>query len=67
VSALVISPENPILNKIITKEHTKEVKEYISKATQKSDLERQFLAKEKTGVFTGAYVINPANYEKVPV
>ncbi|MDT8303139.1 MAG: leucine--tRNA ligase, partial [Sedimentisphaerales bacterium] len=52
---------------ITTDEHKEEVKEYREQAARKSDLDRTDLAKEKTGVFTGAYAINPVNGEKIPI
>lgn len=64
---MVLAPEHPWLKKITTKENKKEVEAYIKKAEKKSDLERTDLAKEKTGVFTGAYAINPVNDEKIPI
>jgi len=64
---MVLAPEHELVTKITTPENKKTVEEYIQKATVKSDLERTDLAKEKTGVFTGAYAINPANNEKIPI
>ncbi|PJC25397.1 MAG: leucine--tRNA ligase [Candidatus Tagabacteria bacterium CG_4_9_14_0_2_um_filter_41_11] len=66
VTALVISPEHPLTETLTTKENRKKVKEYIEASKKKSDLEREE-NKEKTGVFTGSYCINPANEEKVPI
>lgn len=62
----VMSPEHELVSKITTSEQKGEVENYIKKAGAKSELERTE-AKEKTGVFTGAYVINPVNNEKIPV
>jgi len=64
---MVLAPEHELVNKITTTNNKKKVEEYIQKATVKSDLERTDLAKEKTGVFTGAYAINPANNQKIPI
>ena len=64
---MVLSPEHPYVFQITTDKHRKAVEKYQKQASQKSDLERTELAKEKTGVFTGAYVINPVNSEKIPV
>jgi len=64
---MVLAPEHPLVEKITTKDKQIEVKKYIEKAKTKSDLERTDLAKEKTGVFTGAYAINPVNNEKIPI
>jgi len=64
---MVLAPEHELATRITTPENKKKVEEYIQKATVKSDLERTDLAKEKTGVFTGAYAINPVNNKKIPV
>ena len=64
---MVVSPEHPLVEKITTKEQKPAVQAYVEKAARKSDLERTDLAKEKTGVFTGAYAINPVNGKKIPV
>jgi len=64
---MVLAPEHPLVLEITTDDKTDEVKEYIEKARQKSDLEREHLLKSKTGVFTGAYAINPVNNEKIPI
>jgi leucyl-tRNA synthetase len=63
----VLAPEHPLVKKITTKEQMPKVQAYLEEVQSKSDLERTDLAKEKTGVFTGAYAINPANGEKIPV
>ncbi|NMH67263.1 leucine--tRNA ligase [Bacillus sp. RO3] len=63
----VLAPEHPFVADITTDEQRSKVEEYIDKIKSKSDLERTDLAKEKTGVFTGAYAINPANGEKMPI
>jgi leucyl-tRNA synthetase len=63
----VLAPEHPFVEKITTDEQRSKVNEYIDKIKSKSDLERTDLAKEKTGVFTGAYAINPANGSKMPI
>jgi leucyl-tRNA synthetase len=64
---MVLAPEHPLVQKITTDEHRKSVERYVSQAKLKSDLERTELSKEKTGVFTGAYAVNPVNNEKIPV
>lgn len=64
---LVLSPEHSLVSKITTDTQRKVVEKYQKQASQKSDLERTELAKEKTGVFTGAYATNPVNGEKIPV
>ncbi|MBN8192058.1 leucine--tRNA ligase [Bacillus sp. NTK074B] len=63
----VLAPEHPFVAEITTEDQRSKVNEYIDKIKSKSDLERTDLAKEKTGVFTGAYAINPANGEKMPI
>ena len=64
---MVVSPEHPLLNKIVTPAQQAAVTAYQKEAAKKSDLERGELNKEKTGVFTGAYAINPVNGKKIPV
>ena len=64
---LVISPEHPLAEKLATAQQLVEVKNYISRAKLKTELERTGLQKEKTGVFTGSYAINPATGEPLPV
>jgi leucyl-tRNA synthetase len=63
----VLAPEHPFVDKITTAENKEAVQTYIEKIKSKSDLERTELSKEKTGVFTGAYAINPINGEKMPI
>lgn len=63
----VLSPEHELVDKITTKEHKDEVDKYKEECATKSDLERTELNKEKTGVFTGAYAINPANNKELPI
>ncbi len=64
---MVLAPEHPLVDKITTDEYRAQVREYQKQASQKSDLERTELQKEKTGVFTGGYAINPVNNEKIPI
>ncbi len=64
---MVLSPEHPIVDEIATGGQIKAVEEYKKAAQSKSDLDRTDLAKEKTGVFTGAYAINPVNETKIPI
>jgi len=64
---MVIAPEHPLVERITTAEQQAEVRAYVAKAANKSDLDRTDLAKDKTGVFTGAYAINPVNFAKIPV
>lgn len=63
----VLAPEHELVAKITTEEQRKAVEDYLEKIKSKSDLERTDLAKDKTGVFTGAYAINPVNGEKMPI
>ncbi len=63
----VLAPEHPFVEKITTGEQKDKVEAYLDKVKAKSDLERTDLAKEKTGVFTGAYAINPANGQQMPI
>ncbi len=63
----VMAPELPLVKEITTPEQQAAVDAYIAEAEKKSDLHRTDLAKEKTGVFTGAYAINPVNGEKMPI
>ena len=64
---LVISPEHPLAEKLATAQKLVEVKHYIVQAKLNTELERTGLQKEKTGVFTGSYAINPATNEPLPV
>jgi len=64
---MVLAPEHKFVDIITTDEHKKAVKEYCQLAATKSDLDRTDLAKEKTGIFTGAYAINPVNNQKIPI
>ncbi|GET18483.1 leucine--tRNA ligase [Ligilactobacillus agilis] len=66
-SCLVLAPEHDLVAKLTTSEQKAAVDAYIDEVAHKSDLERTDLAKDKTGVFTGSYVINPVNGQKVPV
>lgn len=64
---MVLAPEHHLVDKITTEDQKAAVEAYQEEAARKSDLDRQELSKEKTGVFTGAYAVNPANGEKIPV
>jgi leucyl-tRNA synthetase len=64
---LVLAPEHSLVDLIVTEEQWPAVREYRERTARKSDLERVEFAKEKTGVFTGAYAINPANEQKIPI
>ncbi len=64
---MVLAPENPLVDRLTTDEERNAVTDYRNQVSAKSDLERTDLAKEKTGVFTGAYAINPASKERIPI
>jgi leucyl-tRNA synthetase len=64
---MVLAPEHRLVDEITTEEQGNAVENYREHTARKSDLERTELAKEKTGVFTGAYAINPVNGEKIPI
>ncbi len=64
---MVIAPEHPMARAITTSSQGSQVAEYIQAASLKSDLDRTDLAKEKTGVFTGRYAINPVNGKRIPI
>jgi len=64
---MVLAPELELVDMITTEECKETVERYREQATRKSDLDRTDLAKEKTGVFTGTYAINPVNNEKIPI
>lgn len=63
----VLAPEHKLVDEITTAEQRAAVEAYLEKVKMKSDLERTDLAKEKTGVFTGAYAVNPINGKQVPI
>jgi len=64
---MVLAPEHPLVDLIVTEEQWPAVREYRERAARKSDLERTDLAREKTGVFTGACAVNPVSNEKIPI
>jgi leucyl-tRNA synthetase len=64
---MVLAPEHPLLNKIRLPEKAVEIDAYIRAAAKKTDLDRTDLAKEKTGVFTDRYAVNPVNNEQIPI
>ncbi|PIP24911.1 MAG: leucine--tRNA ligase [Candidatus Nealsonbacteria bacterium CG23_combo_of_CG06-09_8_20_14_all_36_12] len=67
VTAIVLAPEHPLVEKLVIKNYEEKVEEYIRESKKKSEFERTKIEKEKTGVFTGAYCVNPVNSEKVPI
>lgn len=64
---LVIAPEHPLVSKITTEDQRSALAAYLAKSNQKSDLERTELSKEKTGVRTGAWAVNPINGKQIPI
>jgi len=64
---MVVAPEHSLVDLIVSEEQWPAVREYREKTARKSDLERAEMTKEKTGVFTGAYAVNPANGERIPI
>lgn len=64
---MVLAPEHPLVAKMVTDGQREAVEAYRSAAAKKSDLERTELAKDKTGVFTGAYAVNPVNGKAIPI
>jgi leucyl-tRNA synthetase len=64
---MVLAPEHSLVDVIVSEEQWPLVREYRERTARKSELERTDLAKEKTGVFTGAFAINPVNQERVPI
>lgn len=67
VTAVVFAPEHKLVEKLITDENKSAVEEYIKQSKNKTEFERTKLEKEKTGVFTGSYCVNPINNEKIPI
>ena len=67
VTAIVLAPEHSLVQNIVKEECLKDVRNYIKESKKKSEFERVKLDKEKTGVFTGSYCINPINGEELPI
>ena len=63
----VVAPEHPAVERITTPERADEVRAYVERAGRMSEIDRTDVTREKTGVFTGAYAVNPANREEIPV
>ena len=63
---MVLAPEHPLVKKITTPEQLAQVEEYIAQAARQTDIQREATDKEKTGVFTGGYAINPVNGARIP-
>jgi leucyl-tRNA synthetase len=64
---MVLAPEHPLVDRVVTEEQSRAVEDYREKTARKSDLERTELSKEKSGVWTGAYAVNPTNVERIPI
>jgi len=64
---LVLAPEHPLVAKITTPDKTRDVESYITQAARISDIDRVSTVREKTGVFTGTYAVNPVNNTRIPV
>jgi len=67
VTFMVLAPEHPLVGKLTTDERRGDVAAYVAQATRQTEIQRQALDQEKTGVFTGGYAVNPVNGERVPV
>ncbi|HUC79032.1 MAG TPA: class I tRNA ligase family protein [Candidatus Saccharimonadales bacterium] len=67
VTFLVLAPEHPLLEQLTTSDNKTKIDQYLKQVTTKSDIERQETNRDKTGVFTGSYAINPATNEKIPI
>lgn len=64
---MVLAPEHPLVLNVTTSDKMAEIMDYVDAAARKSDMERTELQKDKTGVFTGGYAINPVNNKKIPI
>jgi leucyl-tRNA synthetase len=64
---MVLAPEHPLVDLVVTEEQWPAVRDYRERTARKSELQRTDLAKEKTGVFTGGYAVNPVNQERIPI
>lgn len=64
---MVLSPEHPLVNKLTTPSQIEAIQKYKIQATRLTDIEREAVGKDKTGVFTGSYAINPVNAEKIQI
>ncbi|EOU2019765.1 TPA: leucine--tRNA ligase [Clostridium perfringens] len=67
VSYVVLAPENPLVDEIVSAEQKEAIENYKEEAKKQSDIERQSISREKTGVFTGAYAIHPLTGKEVPI
>ena len=64
---MVLAPEHPLVEKLTTPDRKAEVQAYVAEATRRTDIEREAADKDKTGVFIGAYAINPVNSARIPI
>jgi leucyl-tRNA synthetase len=64
---MVLAPEHPLVAKLTTPDRQAEVEAYIAQAARQSDIQREAVDKDKTGVFTGGFAVNPVNAERIPV
>ncbi|HEX3050625.1 MAG TPA: leucine--tRNA ligase, partial [Aggregatilineaceae bacterium] len=64
---MVLAPEHPLVEKITSAQQRAAVEQYVAEAARKTEIDRTAEGKEKTGVFTGAYAINPVNHERIPI
>lgn len=64
---MVLAPEHPLVKMISSEEQKPEIAQYIELASKQSNIERESMSREKTGVFTGGYAVNPVNGEKIPI
>ena len=67
VTFMVLAPEHPLVDKITTTAQAQAVKDYQEQAQRQSDIQREATDREKTGIFTGAYAVNPVNDERIPI
>lgn len=67
VTYMVLSPEHPLVEKITSEQNRGEVQKYLEQARNETEIERTSTEREKTGVFTGVYAVNPINDEKIPI
>ena len=64
---MVLAPEHPLVEKVTTSEHKETVDEYVQQAIRQTEIQREAIDKDKTGVFTGGFAINPVNNRKIPI
>ena len=64
---MVLSPEHPMVDRLVTSEQKSEIDDYREKVKKENDIDRVAIDKEKTGIFTGAYAINPINFKQMPI